>query len=142
MPQRLVVPLQAAHHQSTLKRRHDQRGYRLRINPGSCLAVFPGLLHDDLQATQPGSKSFGDPRPKDGIAIIGVDCGVQDWTSACNRGPVLHEVRDKLLELFDTVCFLIHMQEAGVPGGLPRVIERLRGKLLFAREVPVDSALF
>src|SRR5260370_6244834 len=34
------------------------------------------------------------------------------------------------------------MQDADVPGGLPRVIDRLRGKLLFAREVTVDSALF
>ena len=41
--------------------------------------------------------------------------------------PVLDEIRDELLKLFYTTRLFIHMQQPGVPGGLPRIVERFRG---------------
>ena len=41
--------------------------YSLRIYGEACLAVFPGLSQDALQAAKPKSKSLGDPRPREGI---------------------------------------------------------------------------
>ena len=55
--------------------------YSLRIYGEACLAVFPGLPQDALQAAKPKSKSLGDPRPREGIAVSG-DCGIQDGASA------------------------------------------------------------
>ena len=33
------------------------------------------------------------------------------------------------------------MQQPGVPGGFPRIVERLRGEFLFTGEVPIDATL-
>jgi hypothetical protein len=82
------------------------------------------LLYYDLQATQPGSEGFRDVRPKDRIAIVRIDRGVQNRTSTRNWWPVLEEIRDELFEFFDTIRLFIHMQQPGVPGGLPRIVER------------------
>jgi hypothetical protein len=95
------------------------------------------LLHDHLQAVQPGSKGLRDVRPKDWIAVIGIGRSVQNRTTARNWGPVIDEIRNKLLELFDAIRFFIHMQESRVPGGLPCIVERLGGKFFLTREVTV-----
>src|SRR5258706_10191889 len=71
--QGLVITLEAAHHQGPFEGRDDQHGHRLRINVGARFAACVGLLHDGLQSTKPGSKSFRDARSKDGIAVIGVN---------------------------------------------------------------------
>jgi hypothetical protein len=55
---------------------------------------------------------------------------------------MVHQIRNQLLELFHPIRFLIHMQEARVPGGLPGVVECFRGKLLLAREVALDAPFF
>src|SRR5258708_27214850 len=73
---------------------------------------------------------------------MGLGGGVKNRTPASNRRPMIHEIRDELLEFFDAVRFFIHMQQSSVPGGLPGVIERLSGKLFLTREVTVDSTLF
>src|SRR5258706_389747 len=79
--------------------------------------------------------------PRESLRRFGVDCSVQDGTAARNGGPVVDEIRDELFELFDAVRCFVHVQEPGVPGGLPCVVERLRGKLFFACEMTVDSTL-
>src|SRR5580704_6627572 len=98
-------------------------------------------MHDRLQTAQPRSESFRDVGAKDQIAIVSIDRSVQNRTSARNGGPVLDEIGDELLELFYTIRLFIHMQQAGVPGGFPRIVERLRGEFLFTGEVAVDATL-
>ena len=71
LPQRLIVALNPAHHKSAFERGHDQCRHRLRIHSGMRVALFLSLRHEGLHAAHPGSKSFCDARPKDGVAVVG-----------------------------------------------------------------------
>jgi hypothetical protein len=110
-------------------------------NSGPCFAPFPGLLHDRLQATQPEAEGFRGMRAEDRIPIIGLDCSVQDWTTAWHRGPVINKVSNVLFELLDAVRLFIQIQKPHFPGGLPGVIECLRREFLLTGEMTVDAAL-
>ena len=98
----------------------------------------PGL---DLQAAQPGSKRLGDPRSQDGIAVVGLDCGVQ------NRTPPA--TGDRCSTRFAINCWSFSMPlpcsstcNKRALGGLPGAVEGLCGMLLPAREVTVDFSFF
>jgi hypothetical protein len=80
--------------------------------------------------------------PKDGIAVVRIDSGVQNRTSARNGGPVVNEIRDQLFELFDAIRLLVDMQLTSVPGGRPGVVECFGREFFLTREVAVDAALF
>jgi hypothetical protein len=71
--ERLVVSLQAAHHQASFERAHNQCGQFRGINIGANFSSSPPLFDDRLQTIKPRTES----PPRSGsqlrIAIIGID---------------------------------------------------------------------
>jgi hypothetical protein len=73
------------------------------------------LLHDRLQATQPETEGFRGVRAQDRISVVGLDCSVQNRTTARHRGPVIDKISNVLLELLGGGPTL-HTQSAKVAG--------------------------
>src|SRR5207302_7934268 len=77
------------------------------------------------------------------MLIAGVMTVIQISTASSHKpGLPIPKVPHDLLQTVDAVGDSLRGFETRVHRQLPRVVESLRGKLLLAFEMPVDSALF
>src|SRR5580693_9102431 len=75
--ERLFLPLQTTHHMAAFERAGNQGSKLLGIDVGTDLAASLPLLGNRLQTVKPGTESLASFRSQLRIAIVGIDCRVQ-----------------------------------------------------------------
>src|SRR5712675_768613 len=140
---RIFLPLQTTHHMAAFKSAGNQGGQFRRIDVGTDLAASLPLLGNRLQTVKPGTESLASFRSQLRIAIVGIDCRVQQRASSRHHpGAPVSKVPHNLFEAVNRIRNLLCAFEARIYCEFPSVVERVSRKLLLAPKMPVDSALF
>ena len=115
----------------------DFGGVDLRVDCALCNAV----LEDVAETGLPVTKGLADPLAEDGIAVIGVDGGVEEGapTGDCRA---VSEPGDVLLESVDVILDGIEAVGAASDGGGPGEVEGLGSEFFFVLKVTVDATFF
>src|ERR1700693_1366084 len=139
----LFLPLQTTHHMAAFERAGNQGSQLLGIDVGTDLAASLPLLRNRLQTVKPGTESLASFRSQLRIAIVGIDCRVQQRApSRHHAGAPVSKVAHNLFEAVNRIRNLLCAFEARIHCEFPSVVERVSRKLLLAPKMPVDSALF
>jgi len=80
--ERLFLSLQTTHHMAAFKSAGNQGGQFRRIDIGTHLASSFPLLGNRLQTVKPGTESLASFRSQLRIAIVGINCRVQQWAAS------------------------------------------------------------
>jgi hypothetical protein len=94
----LIGALDAADEHGSLEVADDAVGYGAGIDTGANGAGLDAVFDQSAQHQLPVAEGFADTIAQDWIAVIGVDCGVEQRTAAGQTGA-LDEVGDVLLDL-------------------------------------------
>src|SRR6266851_439575 len=136
----LVALFDPAEQHASFEAADDERRSFIDVQPGSDGSGCNTFLQDLSELGLPAAEGFADALAQDGVAVVGVDGGVEQGTAAGQAGAGA-EVGDVLFEAVDVVGDGVEVGGTFGDGHLPGEVEGLGGELLLAFEVAVDSAL-
>ena len=137
----VVVALDAADEHSAFEAGDEDVGDFFDIDGGLDCSGRDAFGKDGAEIRFPAGDGLADAIAEDGIAVVGVDGGVEDGAAAGQAGAG-DEVGDVLFEAVDVVGDGVEVAAAAGAGEVPGIVEGFSGELFLVLKVPVDAAFF
>src|SRR5258708_26721028 len=135
----LFLPLQTTHHMAAFERAGNQGSKLLGIDVGTDLAASLPLLGNRLQTVKPGTESLASFRSQLRIAIVGIDCRVQQRApSRHHHGAPVSKVPHNLFEAVNRISNLLSSFETRILCQVPTLVECLSPTPPRSPQIPAD----